>query len=912
MKKKLIIALAVLFFVSTAHAAMTVSATDILRNARNVTIGNQYQNPLYRWANEAESAIEAFGLDSELTLTIPASGYMIFPEISAPSGNPASNLVWLYSKDNSGTSALYCELDDGTVQLVAPGSGDNTLDAAYDQGGVGSGRAIDVDSGAVTLTVSDTDNNVALVVAQDDSTNDPTAVQITSAADLANAIALDIDAQATGRDIEGTGASWYVSGAGLGTFTGATVAGATSINDSATTNATSIGGGTTTGAVSVATGASAQTVNVGTGAGAKTVALGSTNTTSTTSVNSGSGGVNINASNNQPANINTGTATGTVTVGGTGAMAINVGAGGTGAKTIAIGDGASTGTTTIQSGSSGLSINASTNAATNINTGSSTGTVTIGNASSAATVLSSGLTLGVDGTDVPLTWYAETAGAELTATGDLWTFDGIDLVINDGDFVLFGDSGDVSLSSTSNVFTIGQVVSGTGTIAIGANNKGLDTTFYAETDGDSLTWDQDGGSNLGALIFEDSVLQFAGANVTYSEAISTDALQITATDHGNASLEFGANNTNGLNVTFNGQASGDTVVLDAGAGTWTFTDIQQVVTGADESGTLLAVTGIDTTGNTDSVTIAHSGTGDGAQITCSTATSVALNLVAATSQTTALAKFDGSTGSWLGADGVGMLQVTNDGTLAHVNSALMNITNTGIPQNDARGSCVRIVDSGNAAAGTAGYSMYIQTTDATMEALYVDDGDVLIDDDLSVGGTVTFGGQTRMVRFDPKVVELDGSNPPTLTDHGTDAQCNISSLQFDADGGITGDDICYISWKVPDGYVTDSARLNVAYTFSTAEDAADEAQFDFAVNSVAAGEALDAAGTALADQATVISDASADNGNLHITQYNIEVEDIVIDDLVTIEIAVDESASALAASGTLDVLYLEIEYESTE
>ncbi len=100
--------------------------------------------------------------------------------------------------------------------------------------------------------------------------------------------------------------------------------------------------------------------------------------------------------------------------------------------------------------------------------------------------------------------------------------------------------------------------------------------------------------------------------------------------------------------------------------------------------------------------------------------------------------------------------------------------------------------------------------------------------------------------------------------------------------------------------------------FSTAEDAADEAQFDFTVNSVAAGETLDAAGTALADQTTVISDASADNGKLHITQYNIEVEDIVIDDMVTIQIAVDESASALSASGTLDVLYLEIEYESTE
>lgn len=183
----------------------------------------------------------------------------------------------------------------------------------------------------------------------------------------------------------------------------------------------------------------------------------------------------------------------------------------------------------------------------------------------------------------------------------------------------------------------------------------------------------------------------------------------------------------------------------------------------------------------------------------------------------------------------------------------------------------------------------------------------------SFSKTVVFtGGQTRKVMFQPKEVELDGTAPAALTDHGTDGQANISVIAFDADGGSTGDDLAYISWLVPDGYVVDSARLNVAYTFSTAEDAADEAQFDFTVNAVAAGETLDAAGTALADQATVVTDASADNGKLFISQYNIEVEAIAVDDLVTIEIAVDESASALANSGTLDVLYFEIEYESTE
>ena len=179
--------------------------------------------------------------------------------------------------------------------------------------------------------------------------------------------------------------------------------------------------------------------------------------------------------------------------------------------------------------------------------------------------------------------------------------------------------------------------------------------------------------------------------------------------------------------------------------------------------------------------------------------------------------------------------------------------------------------------------------------------------------TVTFnGGQTRKQFFTPKDVELDGTTPPTLTDIGTDAQANVSTLAFDEDGGATGDMVAYIMWHVPDGYVVDSARLNIAYSFSTAEDAGDEAQFDFTVNAIAQNEAIDAAGTALADQTTVIADGSTDNGNIHTSQYNIEVETIAVDDYVIIEIAVDESASALTASGTLDVHYLEIEWESTE
>jgi len=231
----------------------------------------------------------------------------------------------------------------------------------------------------------------------------------------------DWDISATG-DMTGIGA---ITSNGLFTGAlGATISGAT-INLNASSNfGVNIGTGTSTGQVDLGSGASAQTLNVGTGAGAKTVSVGSTNTTSSTAVSSGSGGVNVNASNNQPTNINsgtstgtvtignatgpavitevgtytvnhdaatmttgigTGTTTGTVTVGGAGAQTINVG-NGAAAKTVALGSSNTTSTTTILSGSGGANINVDNNQPTNLNTGTSSGTLSLGGATAIVTV----------------------------------------------------------------------------------------------------------------------------------------------------------------------------------------------------------------------------------------------------------------------------------------------------------------------------------------------------------------------------------------------------------------------------------------------------------------------------------------------------------------------------------------------
>ncbi len=150
-------------------------------------------------------------LSEYLRNVVNSGNTYVFNPIAAPSGSNNIDEGAMYYDISANT--FYGSKDGSTWTEFATG-GATSLDAAYNVG-----STIDVGGDAVTLTVSDTDDNVVLALVQNDSTNDNTAMTITSAANAANAISLDIDSQSTGRDIEGTGATWYVTGAGLATFT---------------------------------------------------------------------------------------------------------------------------------------------------------------------------------------------------------------------------------------------------------------------------------------------------------------------------------------------------------------------------------------------------------------------------------------------------------------------------------------------------------------------------------------------------------------------------------------------------------------------------------------------------------------------------------------------------------------------
>jgi hypothetical protein len=458
---------------------------------------------------------------------------------------------WTGQFSDSTSNPIYLALGEIDTELgsIVAGTAD-TLDATYN-----AGSTIDVDTDAVTLTVSDTDNNAALALIQNDATNDPAALTITMGTG-STGYAILIDSVTNGTDIKGD--NWSVNEAGLLTIKGitntsgdVTLTGADynvvfDTSDSALEFADSASLKFGTGEDIVISYNGSTNVLSFAGAG-KTISIGTDGDAPDFYIYSETAGNDVYFDEDNEKVL---FAEYDVHLDDDSAMLFGSGA-------------ASDGDIQVKY-AGGTNILAITQVVAD------TGSITIG----------------ADDHDIPLKWFAETSGDYVQFTGDDLVIEDVSLVIAEGTQIQFGDpvgTGDMTLSCTSNVLTIGQVVAGTGELALGANDAGVDVTFYAETAGDYMKWDQDGASNLGALIFEDSVLQFAGANVTYSEAISTDALAITATDHANAKISIAATGgtTNGIDVVWNAHTSGAAITLDGGNDTMTLDGVDLIINDDD-------------------------------------------------------------------------------------------------------------------------------------------------------------------------------------------------------------------------------------------------------------------------------------------------------------------------------------------
>jgi hypothetical protein len=124
---------------------------------------------------------------------------------TAPSGH------WNLEATSAG---VFITDDLGASTQITAGSGDNTLDNAYDQGGSGAGRSITADTGAVAISNTDVDNAFLFTLnASPSGAAASGGAQITVGGNSTQD-ALEFVNSGSGYDIYGTSGTWTISKAG--------------------------------------------------------------------------------------------------------------------------------------------------------------------------------------------------------------------------------------------------------------------------------------------------------------------------------------------------------------------------------------------------------------------------------------------------------------------------------------------------------------------------------------------------------------------------------------------------------------------------------------------------------------------------------------------------------------------------
>jgi len=239
------------------------------------------------------------------------------------------------------------------------------------------------------------------------------------------------------------------------------------------------------------------------------------------------------------------------------------------------------------------------------------------------------------------------------------------------------------------------------------------TTSVTVIDGSTSNWD--GADNVGMLhISTDDPVVHTGASLL--QVIQTGQPIAASEGHLARFVSSGTARTDAYAVEI--ETTNTTPALQC--------NNQVTISGADSAGTLFDITGIDTTGNTDTMTIDHSGSGNGLYIDANEADSQCATFEPFTNSTVAALEIDGDAAGWQGADNIGMVHLRNDTTHAHAGATMLLIDNSGQPIASAEGFGLRILDSGAAQSST--YAMEIESTNN--EALHVDSGKVVIDETL--------------------------------------------------------------------------------------------------------------------------------------------------------------------------------------
>lgn len=222
--------------------------------------------------------------------------------------------------ENSTRSVIF---PTGAALTVTDGiSSTTTLDQAYDTGGAGAGKAVTVDSGAIALTNNAANNNGILTV-----TKNPTGAQSGDAVTItvgaqSTGTAITIANTGSGNDITGSGSTWSVTKAGVGTFDSFSVGQITLTNDTLPAGTSCYIGRDNTGDVTINS-LTGKTVNLAV-AGTDVVTVAGTAITLAQAVTVSTGGIAVTGASSVTGNV---TVTGDLEVTGAftfgGALTIN-------------------------------------------------------------------------------------------------------------------------------------------------------------------------------------------------------------------------------------------------------------------------------------------------------------------------------------------------------------------------------------------------------------------------------------------------------------------------------------------------------------------------------------------------------------------------------------------------------------
>lgn len=300
------------------------------------------------------------------------------------------------------------------------------------------------------------------------------------------------------------------------------------------------------------------------------------------------------------------------------------------------------------------------------------------------------------------------------AGSSIFTITAGDAVVSDGSLTIADNDNAAILSLTNDTITTASLV----TIASASltTGKALSVIADAVTSGALVYLETSAATFTGKYIecFDGAADDFSvglyGATIIAGNAAGTDALTITAGDIGITAGYIDLDNGK-IEVDTTGDLTNYFKRNRTGANTAAVVVIEATHVG--EQKPALTVTG-SMTGAYDAFTVTYAGTADALKITTSDVAGTCLELICAASTTDSMLKVDGSTGNWIGATNVGMVNLVCDGALAHANASLLYIAYSGAGAATGLGTSLRIVDTGSTATSWAAY-----ISAATGEALYV-------------------------------------------------------------------------------------------------------------------------------------------------------------------------------------------------